>query len=506
MLQLLRTLTACFLLLGAAARLSAQCPITVDAGEDIYLCAPPPPTQLNGSITGDYLNFNWSPTSGMQGQNTLSPTVTVTQSTNYILTATAPDFNNNVVDNGDFEQGNSGFMSDYGYSPGNLVPEGLYDVLDNPQDDHPAFAPCGDHTSGSGNMMVVNGAGTPNQNVWCQTVPVSANTQYVLSAWVTSVVASSPALLQFSINGSPVGPIFNAPGGTCNWQNFFQTWNSGGNSSATICIVNQNTQLGGNDFALDDIVFAPVCSANDTVRVNVINIVAVAAPNVVTIPCEGAVVQLSGNGSSTGPNIIYEWTTSNGNIVSGVNTLTPSVDAAGEYTLTVTYEVNGNAVCTKTATVNVILNPNPLAAWITPPQPLGCGAPTTLLIGNSSQPGFSSYQWSTTNGNIVGATNQKNCTVNQVGTYTLIVTNTNTGCTATSEVTVTVTNNVPTANASSNGLITCVNDSVPLLGTGSSTGPTIRYSWTTINGQIIGHPDSLNTAAGAGGLYILHVT
>ncbi|MBC7774117.1 MAG: gliding motility-associated C-terminal domain-containing protein [Phycisphaerae bacterium] len=506
MLHLRLSFACCTLLFVAFTRLSAQCPITVDAGEDVYLCAPPTPTQLNADISGDYLGFTWSPTTGMTGQNTLTPTVTVSQTTSYVLTATAPDYSNNLVDNGDFEGGNSGFTSDYLYSPGDLVPEGLYDVLDNPQDDHPGFAACDDHTSGSGNMMVVNGAGTPNQNVWCETVSVTPNTQYVLSAWVTSVVAASPALLQFNINGIPIGGIFSAPGGTCNWQQFFQIWNSGGNTSATICIVNQNTQLGGNDFALDDIVFSPVCTARDTVKVVVVNVSAVVSPPVVTLPCEGAMVQLSGNGSSTGPNITYEWTTGAGNIISGANTLTPTVNAAGEYTLSVSYEVNGNVICTKTAIVNVILNPNPLAAWVTPPQPLGCGAPTTLLIGNSNQPSFSTYEWTTTNGNIVNGANQKNCTVNLIGTYTLLVTNTNTGCTATTDVTVTLTNNVPTANASSNGLITCVNDSVPLLGAGSSTGLNIAYSWTTITGHIIGHTDSLNTIASAGGLYILHVT
>ena len=200
------TLLCCLILL-VTLHLPAQCPITVDAGEDVYLCAPPTPTQLNGDVSGPYLNFNWSPTTGMSGQNTFTPTVTVTQTTSYVLTATAPDFGNNLVSNSDFEQGNSGFTSDYSYSPGNLIPEGLYDVLDDPQDDHPGFASCNDHTSGSGNMMVVNGAGSPNQDVWCQTVAVTPNTQYVLSAWVTSVVASSPALLQFNINGTPLGGI-----------------------------------------------------------------------------------------------------------------------------------------------------------------------------------------------------------------------------------------------------------------------------------------------------------
>ncbi|MFN0035193.1 MAG: gliding motility-associated C-terminal domain-containing protein, partial [Saprospiraceae bacterium] len=502
----LRTALVCASFFFAVFSLSAQCPITVDAGPDVYLCAPPPPTELNGSISGDYLNFTWTPTTGMMGGNTLSPTVTVSQTTSYVLSATAPDYSSNLISNGDFESGNSDFTSDYVYSPGNLVPEGFYDVLDNPQDDHPAFAPCDDHTSGSGNMMVVNGAGVPNQNVWCQTVTVTPGTQYVFSAWLTSVVASSPAMLQFSINGTPLGGIFNAPGSTCNWQDYFQVWSSGSNSSATICIVNQNTAFGGNDFALDDIVFAPTCIERDTVTVFVVNVTAVVSPPLVIIPCDGATAQLSGAGSSVGPNITYEWTTSDGNIVSGANTLTPTINAVGEYTLTVAYVVDGEEICSKTATATVILNPNQLSAWITPPQPLGCGAPTTLLIGNSNQPAFSTYEWSTFDGNIVGSSSQKTCTVNKVGTYTLLVTNTNTGCTSTAEVTVVLTNSVPVANANSTGMITCAKDTIPLFGTGSSTGPNFAYSWTTIVGQIIGSPDSLNTFAGAGGLYILHVT
>ncbi|MCE7925286.1 MAG: hypothetical protein DYG98_19695 [Haliscomenobacteraceae bacterium CHB4] len=483
----------------------AQCPITVNAGDDIYLCAPPTPTQLNGSIDGDYLNFFWTPTTGMSGANTLTPTVNVNSTISYVLTARAADMGNNLIINGDFESGNSDFTSDYIYNPGDLVPEGYYDVIDNPQADHPGFAACDDHTSGSGNMMVVNGAGTPNQNVWCQTVAVTPNTQYVFSAWVTSVVAASPALLQFYINGSPLGNIFSAPGGTCNWVNFYQTWNSGGNGSATICLVNQNTTLGGNDFALDDIVFAPTCLVSDTVTVHVVNITAVASPAITFIPCEGANVTLNGTGSSTGPDITYSWDTPDGNIVSGGNTLTPVVNAAGTYTLSVIYD-NGFVTCTKTATVNVVQSANQLAAWITPPQPIGCGSNTVTIIGNTNQPAFASYQWTTTDGNIVSGQTNKNVVVNEPGTYTLLVTNTSTGCTATAEVTVGTAMNPPVANAGTFGTITCVQTTATLSGAGSSSGPNIIYAWTTPDGNVVSGQNSLNAVAGAGGTYILGVT
>lgn len=493
------------LILPCLTPISAQCPVTVSAGDDIYLCAPTSPTQLDGSINGDFLNFFWTPTTGMTGSNTLTPTVSVNNTTNYILTVRAADLNNNLIVNGDFEGGNFGFTSDYIYNPGDLVPEGMYDVLDNPQDDHPGFAPCDDHTSGSGNMMVINGAGVPNQNVWCQTVSVTPNTQYVFSAWVASVVASSPALLQFYINGAPLGGIFSAPGGTCNWANFFQTWNSGGNSSATICLVNQNTTLGGNDFALDDIVFAPTCLVKDTVTVHVINLTALAAPAVSFIPCDGANITLSGAGSSAGANITYNWDTDDGNIVSGGNTLSPVVNAAGEYTLSVVFD-NGFVTCTKTATVTVAESTNPIAAWITPPQPIGCGSNTVTIIGNTNQSAFASYQWSTTNGNIVSGANNKNVVVNQAGTYTLLVTNINTGCTATAEVTVGTATNPPTANASALGSINCLIKTTGLSGAGSTTGANISYAWTTSDGVIISGQSAQNAVAGAGGTYVLAVT
>lgn len=160
---------------------------------------------------------------------------------------------NNVVSNGDFEAGNAGFMSDYTYNPGNLVPEATYDVLTNPNDDHNAFANCGDYTKGDGKMLVVNGSPQKNENIWCQTVNVEQTTDYNFSTFVTSVHPASSAKLQFSINGDSIGDTFEAPASICNWNQFCETWSSGMNTSAEICIVNKNTASNGNDFALDNI-------------------------------------------------------------------------------------------------------------------------------------------------------------------------------------------------------------------------------------------------------------
>ena len=75
----------------------------------------------------------------------------------------------NSVINGDFEAGNSGFTSQYvytavagGLATGGEAPhfagEGKYAVGSNPQHFHPSFVSFGDHTTGHGLMMIVNGS------------------------------------------------------------------------------------------------------------------------------------------------------------------------------------------------------------------------------------------------------------------------------------------------------------------------------------------------------------
>lgn len=47
----------------------------------------------------------------------------------------------------------------------NLVPEGNYMIGTNPRNYHSNFKQCGDHTTGTGNMMVVNGNTITNRKV-----------------------------------------------------------------------------------------------------------------------------------------------------------------------------------------------------------------------------------------------------------------------------------------------------------------------------------------------------
>jgi hypothetical protein len=162
----------------------------------------------------------------------------------------------NLVTNGDFEAGNTGFGSDYTFvaGPNSALPPAVYAVDTSPHNVHPLWADVGDHTTGSGEMMIVNGSEVPGVQVWRETgITIDPNTTYFFSTWIRSVYDQSPAQLNFSINMNGIGTTFTAGKIADGWQQFFTAWNSGAATTANIALVNQNTAFSGNDFALDDI-------------------------------------------------------------------------------------------------------------------------------------------------------------------------------------------------------------------------------------------------------------
>jgi gliding motility-associated-like protein len=210
--------------------------------------------------------YSWSPKTGLSDTTIQNPVATIDSTRTYYLTSM--NLSDNLVQNGDFEQGNAGISSQYVYcNSGNcLYPEGYYAVGSNPTFFQPGFF-GNDHTSGSGNFMIINGASIPNTSVWCQSITLKPNTDYVFSTWVSNMVVGVEAQLQFSINGKPLDSVFTAPANQYEWKEFYAVWNSGNNATATICIVNQNTTAAGNDFGLDDIFFGQVASCTDSIHI-----------------------------------------------------------------------------------------------------------------------------------------------------------------------------------------------------------------------------------------------
>ena len=164
----------------------------------------------------------------------------------------------NLVVNGDFEAGNSGFSSDYRYAPAGTTDQGTYAVMTNPRDFNRGFTDCTDPSGGRSRMYVADGATRRGAKAWCQRVRVSPGRRYAFQLSVASLVTASPPRLAFAIDGERLGSA-NLPRSTCAWQRFFTIWRApAGADEVEICIFNDNETPEGNDFVLDDISLRPL--------------------------------------------------------------------------------------------------------------------------------------------------------------------------------------------------------------------------------------------------------
>ncbi|MFM9057570.1 MAG: PEP-CTERM sorting domain-containing protein, partial [Planctomycetaceae bacterium] len=186
----------------------------------------------------------------------------------------------NLITNGNFAAGNSGFSSDYTYSPSsNAGGGGEYTVLTNAQDWNPAFYPL-EGASGDGDpYFVANGASNVNLIPWYQTVTGSTVTGVTLTNDTNSPVfyrfeallanlppswMARPALY-FEINVNGAGwknftRSTDTPDGA--WgTNYVDTYFQSAPTSLGFRLRNFETAEIGNDFGLDNVYFGLTTNA-----------------------------------------------------------------------------------------------------------------------------------------------------------------------------------------------------------------------------------------------------
>ena len=125
---------------------------------------------------------------------------------------------------------------------------------------------------------------------------------------------------------------------------------------------------------------------------------------------------------------------------------------------------------TVTITVN---DPPDVSASVS--GPITCRTGTVQLLGNSTNSNVT-YSWTGPGGFV---SNKQNPYVQEVGTYTLTVTDKFTGCSASAQTWVLENKNIPSAFATG-GQIDCVNNSVRLFGRANPRG--VSYEWQGPNG------------------------
>ncbi|HEY9221616.1 MAG TPA: gliding motility-associated C-terminal domain-containing protein, partial [Lutibacter sp.] len=158
----------------------------------------------------------------------------------------------------------------------------------------------------------------------------------------------------------------------------------------------------------------------------------------------------------------YLWNT-------GATTATIEVTASGEYSVTVT---DGNSGCSTTAAVTVTGDATPPAANISGNGVLTCATQSITLTASATVQGTASYLWNT------GATTAT-IVVTAAGEYSVAVTDSDNGCSATATVTVAQDITPPAVNISGPQELTCNATSIVLNASGSAVQGTASYLWNT---------------------------
>ena len=164
--------------------------------------------------------------------------------------------------NGGFEDGNSGFLTDYDYvvNP-TLLGAFEYTLTNNPRPHHPAAFSFGPR---SGRSMFMGNSWTndPTVLIWSQTVSVQRNSEYEFSGWARnwSFTPSNFRLpiFELQINDVALGTYSMRDNGS--WEELSFSWNSGQLSTAKIELFEVGGRFqapgGGNDFVFDDLAFS----------------------------------------------------------------------------------------------------------------------------------------------------------------------------------------------------------------------------------------------------------
>lgn len=478
-------------------------PPTADAGTDITINCYNPIKQLSATAgNGTPLSYAWSGSGLVGGVNTLTPSVsqggaytltvtnttngcTVTALTNVIAEKTAPQVAASVAGNLDCNVTTTNLDGNGSSVGANYTFQWTGPSFSNNTSLTPNVTTGGNYT-----LVITN---TDNGCTSTKTIFVNQD----ITPPTSTIVP--PTLLSCSFPTVNLQPnaAFNA--------GYFYTWTtSNGNFVSGTSSFNAQVDKQGT-YTLVVINTANGCSS--TASTNVIEDrvypAAVVAPSS-DLTCPVPLIQLSGSGSTLGSDISYIWTTGTGYIVTGENTLSPTVNKGGTYTLLVKNNTNG---CSQTASVTVNDNRIYPTININTPQVVTCKNPNVQIDASSSSNGAGyTYLWKpVTNGVIVSGGTTLSPTVNTNGVYELVITNTANSCSSSQTIIVNQDKTTPTANAGPNKLLTCTNKSVQLTGT-ATAGNFITYAWGSAAGAVQTGGTTLTPTVSQATVYTLTVT
>ena len=222
------------------------------------------------------------------------------------------------------------------------------------------------------------------------------------------------------------------------------------------------------------------------------------------IDCINSTVILTAN-SNFNNGLTYNWFASNGGNLLSSEEFGAVIDNGGSYTVNVSFD---DGACTAEDTYNIELDTISFVADAGLGGVINCDSPTIVLLGASNDNG-AEFVWSTNDGDIFGNSNVAQPTAVSGGTYNLLVTNPENGCTSEDETVVLEDFTTPAIEIGfADGMISCETPQISILGTVISPDTytnEIEWTWVEGEGGLI-DPTSLEPVAALPGEYLLTVT
>lgn len=264
---------------------------------------------------------------------------------------------------------------------------------------------------------------------------------------------------------------------------FTYTWSTNGSGTISNPDSISTILTGAGEFYLNVTNTETGCSAMDTIAIlqDTTNFLPeiVIDQNTANITCQNDRVTLNALGSDNGPEYTVAWGPLQ-YIANGQGTLTPTVDSAGVYTLSILHD---STQCSRTATVEVGFDTLPPVLDIAPEEiELPCSPRQVIISGQVTNPPNAGvmYQWQAPAGVTLPNPNVASTTVNELGLYILTATNNGNGCSALDSVNVIPAPSNIVAEAGNDIQLDCQTTAFDIDGGMTSTGADITYSWTDI--------------------------
>lgn len=251
-------------------------------------------------LTKPSSDFCWDPVEFLDNPNSPNPNSSPTAP--IIYTFTGVMMGENVIRNGDFSSGNQFFGSEFQYATTNTS-NGQYFVGTSSSGWNNQMNNCADKSSGSGNMLMIQGSTEKEKVIWTQMIGVTPNTNYSFSAWIQALSSRNNLHIALTIDGHTID-ILDATLNPCKWEKMNGNWNSGNKTQIFLAVINRNSQMQVSDFALDDISFSPVQIKKESIAIN-IDKPEIQVTGLQTV-CSGSMVELKATGTQ-----LYSWSPAN---------------------------------------------------------------------------------------------------------------------------------------------------------------------------------------------------